>query len=197
MTHINDPLNEGNSYEKRLWIDNLCGGFLGFKPFCRLWLGTMEIMEPSKSSFDFSDRRSSAIPGRIKSEKEWEYLDAFQNKKECQFASEENLDAFISAQQAMFKKTMDEESAQEAASQNWQLPLEKRFPKYDLYIDTQRVFGRNDKEIEGLILKQIEQKKKEETPSEVRVDEDGIVHLKSGTYTFICIPITIDPRMKG
>lgn len=129
--------------------------------------------------------------------KEWEYLDVFQNKKECQFASEENLDAFISAQQAMLKKTMDEESAQEAASQNWQLPLEKRFPKYDLYIDTQRVFGRNDKEIEGLILKQIEQKKKEETPSEVRVDEDGIVHLKSGTYTFICIPITIDLRMKG
>ena len=129
--------------------------------------------------------------------KEWEYLDAFQNKKECQFASEENLDTFISAQKGMLKKKMDEERANEAASKNLQLPLEKRFPEYDHYIATQRVFGRNDKDIESLILKQIEKKKKEETPSEVRVDEDGKVHLESGTYTFICIPITIDPRIKG
>jgi hypothetical protein len=129
--------------------------------------------------------------------KEWEYLDAFQNKKECQFASEENLNTFISAQKAMLKKKIDEERANEAASKNLQLPLEKRFPAFDTYISTQRIFGRNDKDIEGLILKQIEEKTKEKTLSEVRVDEDGKVHSESGTYTFICIPITIDPRIKG
>ncbi|MEX0829887.1 MAG: hypothetical protein WD032_06560 [Nitrospirales bacterium] len=36
--------------------------------------------------------------------KKWEYLDVFQDKKECQFASEEKMGDFISAQKAIIKK---------------------------------------------------------------------------------------------
>jgi len=124
----------------------------------------------------------------------WEYLDAFPNKKECRVSRKEKFNKFVSLQNEALRKEMRKKRANEAAAKNLNLPLEKRFPVYKNYIDTQRRFGRNDKDIEGLILEDLEKKKGDENPKEVKVDEEGAVLLENGTYSFQCIPIMIDPR---
>jgi len=133
--------------------------------------------------------------------KKWEYVDAFQNKKECQVAREEKLNKFVSLQNEWLKKKIDEKKANEAAAKKIHLPLDKRFPAYKQYIELQREFGRNDKDIEISILENIEKKKKTAMPNVVRLNEDEEVYISSEASTwrvqFQCIPDTIDPRMKG
>ena len=129
--------------------------------------------------------------------KRWKYLDGFQKKEECQTSRSERLSKFFSAQQVFLEeKKINEAKANEAASKNLQLPLEKRYPAFETQIAIQRLLDKDEKEIEANIYQQNEKKKAADAKREVRLSEDEAVLVGGRTFEFKCIPDTIDPRIK-
>jgi len=128
--------------------------------------------------------------------KKWEFVDAFQDKKECQEERTIAVDTFYSRQKNQLKNKIARLSELDEISKDSRPPLKKRFPDLQVEIAMARLAGKDDKEIESLMLQKIEAEKK----SFVEISpKNGVVMVLSSNsvvlYEFKCIPDSIDPRI--